>query len=61
MSYCPQGHYLALEDKFCSRCGQEPVTECQNGHPYKGSFDSYGDEERVAYCTECGQPFPWVT
>lgn len=78
---CLKGHmvttsiqlYPLRQEKFCSQCGSETITKCQNCEAdIRGGY--YDDEipseyyilqgepdlEPNAYCHNCGEPYPWT-
>ena len=52
--------------KFCQRCGEKTVTECQNCRfPIRGDYKStvvvIGVHYKApAYCENCGSPYEWT-
>ncbi|HLY66250.1 MAG TPA: DUF2321 domain-containing protein [Chloroflexota bacterium] len=55
---------------FCSSCGEETVTTCDNCHAsirgtcfYDNGFFGYVriSYQRPAFCLSCGNSFPWTT
>jgi hypothetical protein len=71
---CPNGHvstnsahvYPEQREAFCSRCGEQTMTECGNcGAAIRGEYEAdgifiAGIYEPPAYCHNCGQAFPWT-
>lgn len=69
---CLNGHVVSLdsknEDTFCSRCGAETFSVCQNcGAPIRGYYYVEDiimfeptDYKKPYYCYKCGAPYPWT-
>jgi hypothetical protein len=71
---CLNGHVVndsvkaspEFNQKYCDKCGQPTITECQNcNHPIRGYYHSPGviypsTREPPSFCHECGKPYPWT-
>lgn len=72
---CPNGHVSTssadtspeLREKFCSKCGEPTITQCQKcsasirGYYYVEGIISLGSGyEPPAFCHNCGKSFPWT-
>lgn len=72
---CPNGHvttdsadaYPEHREKFCSKCGEATMTQCQNcatsirgDYHVEGVFGFGGEYAPPAYCHNCGRAFPWT-
>lgn len=75
MQVCLNGHkitdryYRSPEhrQKFCEKCGEETITECQEcGTEIRGYYHVEGvispsSTDVPEFCHECGAAYPWVT
>lgn len=59
MPWDKNGHQL-YRDKFCTNCGEQPITKCEKDHEIREVNDDYGIPVRPDYCHECGAKYPWV-
>lgn len=72
---CPNGHvttdsadaYPEHREKFCSKCGEATLTQCQKcatsirgDYHVDGVFGFGGEYAPPAYCHNCGCAFPWT-
>ena len=68
---CQNGHvandstinFPALNQKFCAKCGAATITSCpQCNFQIRGTYWGGGISryEIPAFCTNCGQAFPWT-
>lgn len=73
---CPNGHVINNKsDKFpqynqnyCEICGKKPIKQCPTCNcPIRGAemvtwmaADVIGPYEKPAFCSQCGNPFPWT-
>ena len=53
--------------KFCSRCGAQTITNCQScntairGYYHVPGVIGFFDYNKPSYCFQCGTAFPWTT
>lgn len=72
---CPNGHVSTssadtspeLREKFCSKCGEQTITQCPNcqssirGYYYVEGVITLGSRyDPPAFCHNCGKSFPWA-
>ena len=71
---CPNGHvatdsanrYPEQKERFCSRCGEETLTNCPHCQtPIRGDYYvegvlAVGGYEPPGFCHNCGAKFPWT-
>jgi hypothetical protein len=51
-----------LVPPYCGPCGARVLTECPNcATPLSKIKYAAGEREPYAFCSGCGQPFPWAT
>lgn len=60
MPWDENGHEMKPGDKFCPLCGEQPVTQCKNGHELREEYDNFGNAIQPNYCHECGVSYPWA-
>lgn len=53
-----EGNLLPLP-KFCADCGAKTLGKCRCGAYIQ--YNEYRSHYVPNYCTECGEPFPWVS
>lgn len=66
VSNCYSGKYPSSNKKFCEKCGEKTIKQCECGANIRGEYYSeyvvggYDTYERPAYCISCGKPYPWT-
>ncbi|MEX1064325.1 MAG: TIGR02391 family protein [Candidatus Paceibacterota bacterium] len=75
MQVCRNGHmitayydtYPAQRQKFCNKCGEKTIHQCENCNAEIRGFHTYdgiigGEDAQVENnCYNCGQPYPWAS
>lgn len=71
---CLNGHvinassrrYPQYNKKFCDKCGETTITNCQNcdadikGRYHRRGFFNGTRFPALLYCDNCGEPYPWT-
>ncbi len=67
---CKNGHGIngkattnpEFNTKFCSKCGEETLSQCECGEPLRGGLLNVASSyDPPAHCTGCGKPHVWTT
>jgi hypothetical protein len=61
MSVCPRGHEVGPFAKFCAKHGSPVFQNCSCGARWPTVRVGYFGSGPAHFCTQCGQPGPWVS